>query len=65
MKSSSEKLIKKMPDEETLEAFVRGGHQSPSVVFNRETGEFEWLVPRPDPRLGQPKTEQGWKWRRL
>jgi hypothetical protein len=58
-------IIKKMPDKETLEEFVNGMHQSPTVIFNLEKGIFEWLKPRRDPNLGQPKTETGEKWRRL
>ena len=51
--------IKQMPDRETLEAFVEGFDGSPKVIFNIELGLFEWIVPRPDPMLGQPKTEEG------
>jgi hypothetical protein len=58
-------LITKMPDEETLEAFVCGLHGPVRVAFNFITGEFEWVVPRPDPMLGQPKTEEGRRIQRL
>lgn len=53
--------LKKMPDKETLEEFLNGMHQSPKVIFNIEKGELEWVVPRPDSNLGQPKTEFGQK----
>ena len=54
-----EPIIKKMPDRETLEAFLEGVLGSkPKVVFNIETKEFQWLGERPklEP-LGEPKTE--------
>jgi hypothetical protein len=56
--------IKKMPDRETLEAFLRGFHGKVDVVFNLEKGVFEWVVPRPD-QPGEPKTELGEKLKRL
>lgn len=64
MKKEKE-LIKQMPDKQTLEAFVRGLSGGTRVTFNTETGQFEWVVPRPDPLLGQPKTELGKRWQRL
>lgn len=36
-----ESIIKKMPDRQTLEDFLKGFHQPPTVIFNSETGEFE------------------------
>lgn len=59
--------IKKMPDQKTLETFIQGMHESPKVVFNSVTGEFEWLneADKNDTNLGKPKTEQGVKWGRL
>jgi transcriptional regulator of NAD metabolism len=60
-----EKLIKQMPDRETLEAFVRGLEESPTVIFNLKDGKFEWVVPHKEKGLGEPKTETGWKWRGL
>jgi len=43
-------IIKKMPDKETLEEFLNHGGElgRVKVVFNRETGEFEWVEPRED-----------------
>ncbi len=53
--STGDKLsIKVMPDREMLEAFLRGMHGQPEVLFNSDTGEFEWgrddRSERPDPR---------------
>ena len=39
--------IQKMPDKETLEEFLSGLHQPPTIVFNREKGEFERVRPKP------------------
>jgi hypothetical protein len=39
------RLIKKMPDKETLEAYLEGSHGSVKVVFNLLKGVFEWVVP--------------------
>ncbi len=36
-------LIKKMPDKETLEAFIRSLSGPVEVYFDREKGEFVWL----------------------
>ena len=38
-----ERLIKKMPDRETLEAFVEGHYESPKVIFDKDAGSFRWL----------------------
>lgn len=38
--------IKKMPDKETLEAYLEGACGPTRVSFNIEKGEFEWLVSR-------------------
>jgi len=58
-----DRKIKKMPSKKTLEKFLEGMSGNPTVVFNVEKGEFEILVP--EDKLGQPKTEQGRKWRGL
>lgn len=65
----NERLIKQMPDRDTLEEFIKGmnGEDGIKVVFNKEKGEFEWLEERPlkEVPFGEPKTELGWKLRRL
>lgn len=43
---TSERVIKKMPDRETLEEFMEGLHRSPTVIFNKDKGEFERTTPR-------------------
>lgn len=35
--------IKKMPNKETLEAFINGLHGGVRVSFNVEKGVFEWV----------------------
>ena len=55
--------LKEMPDKETLEEYLNP-NDGVKVSFNIEEGKFEWVVPR-DKQLGKPKTEQGWKFRRL
>lgn len=52
------RILKKMPDRETLEEFLNGFSGSPKVVFNIEKGELEWTTPR-DSQLGKPKTPYG------
>ena len=58
-----ERKIKKMPDKETLEAYLNPT-DGVSVSFNVEEGVFEWIKPRPV-ELGKPKTELGEKLRKL
>ena len=65
MAETVKRLIQKMPDRQTLEAFVKGLEGGVTVIFNLEKGEFEWVTPRPDPRLGEPITDEGWRIRRL
>jgi hypothetical protein len=57
------KIIKEMPTKETLEEFLNGFDGDVKVVFNREKGVFERVVPV-DTQLGQPKTEWGWELRK-
>jgi hypothetical protein len=60
-----EPVIRKMPDQKTLEAFVKGMSGKVTVVFNSKTGEFE-TVKKVDPETtGEPKTEYGEKLRRI
>ncbi len=59
-------LVTRTPDAETLEEFMKGiAGGDLKVVFNAETGEFEWLVERPDHTLGQAKTQYGEDLKRL
>lgn len=60
-----EHRISSMPDQETLEEFLEGFSGLPTVIFNKITGEFEWLVERPDHTLGQAKTQYGEELKRL
>ena len=41
-------FLEVMPDKETLEEFMKGlvGGEN-NVVFNAETGRFEWIIDRP------------------
>lgn len=64
MSAELEIHIKKMPDQKTLEDFLKGMSSHPTVLFNAERGEFEYRPPKPE-KLGQPLTEQGEKWRHL
>lgn len=59
------KIIKEMPDRQTLEAYIDGLEGKVQVIFNIDEGKFEWVVPRPDPMLGQPKTQEGRRWQLL
>lgn len=63
----TERPIKKMPDQATLEAFLEGMSGSVKVIFDINKGEFEWLDPsqKPDPMLGKPKTQLGEDLKRL
>lgn len=44
-------LIKKMPDKETLEAYLEGLHGNVIVYFDTEKGEFIWCDKRYDRKL--------------
>lgn len=46
-------LIKEMPDQGTLEAFIKGLHGEVKVIFNLVEGRFEWLDGR---KVEPPKT---------
>lgn len=39
--------INVMPDKETLEEFIKSMHGEVTVYFDRELGEFVWVIERP------------------
>ena len=51
-------VIKIMPTKELLEEFIDGFSQSPTVIFNRETGEFERTILKDPIGLENDEVEQ-------